>query len=107
MLPCIIFAIYLPQTLWRLMEFKLELLIQIAPIFFIGLYLNRPNAIPFIAGLVFGSLTVTLMNITGIKLGPIHTGIIGLSVNLFTLLLVNIFLKQTQKKIMHNKLEEI
>lgn len=71
---------------------------MLAPIniIFIGSYLNRPNAIPFVSGSVFGSLTVTLINITGIKLGPIHTGIIGLSVNLFTLLLVNIFLKQTQ-----------
>ncbi|MDD9968694.1 MAG: sodium:solute symporter family protein [Myxococcales bacterium] len=86
-------AIALPQTLWRITEVKLEVLVQMAPAVFIGLHLPQVRARDIGWGLVIG-LTVTL----GVPLAAtltstlaerplgVHAGVWGLAANLGTVL---------------------
>ncbi len=75
------------QTIWRLMEIKLEVLCQIAPAVMLGLHLPKLRSHAVFAGLLAGT-TVAVSLSFGV-LGPemtkplgIHAGIWGLGVNL-------------------------
>lgn len=82
-------SIVLPQTLWRLTEIKLEVLVQMAPAVMLGLHLPRLRSRAVLRGLLLG-LTLTLGihlaaayldTVTAKPLG-IHAGIWGLLANL-------------------------
>jgi len=88
-------AIVVPQTIWRIMEIKLELLCQIAPAIFLGLHFKslKGNAVFF--GAVAGTtLAVGFMLINFIipsfpvKPWGIHAGIWGLFLNVSVLTFV-------------------
>jgi len=88
-------AIVVPQTIWRIMEIKLELLCQIAPAIFLGLHFKslKGNAVFF--GAVAGTtLAVGIMLINFIipsfpvKPWGIHAGVWGLLLNVAVLTLV-------------------
>ncbi len=81
-------AITLPQTIWRLMEIKLELLCQIAPAIFLGLHIKTLRKIAVLGGIVLGtSITLVLMfgHRFGLPIDPkplgIHAGVWGLAAN--------------------------
>jgi SSS family transporter len=86
-------ALTLPQTIWRLIEVKLELLMQIAPALLLGLHVSRLRTLPVLAGFIAGT-SVTLFLIVGSFLNSaipekpfgIHAGLAGLGVNLLVLL---------------------
>ena len=82
------FAIVLPQTIWRLLEIKLELLIQISPAIFIGLYNNKVKGKSIFYGMLVGtvfSLIVMIANKQGFSIPAkplgIHAGVWGLIIN--------------------------
>jgi Na+/proline symporter len=69
-------------TLWGLIELKMELLIQCVPAFVIAANWSRLRARPAFTGLLVGSLIA----IAGValemkRIGGVHTGVIGLTVN--------------------------
>jgi Na+/proline symporter len=84
-----VLALITQDTIWRLIEIKLELLIQIAPAIFLGIHTKRLCAGPVFAGLIVGT-AITLFYVIAIKLGAdipdrpfgIHAGLWGLIVNL-------------------------
>ncbi len=91
-------AIELPQTIWRLMEIKLELLCQIAPAIFLGLHIKHLRATSVLAGVITGTLIaviITLSPFLNEKPWGIHAGIWGL---LFNVSVLAIFQLGTQKK---------
>ena len=69
-------------TLWRLIELKMELLIQCAPAFFIALHWKRLAAGPTLAGLLVGTAFGVGFTLFGEpRLGGIHVGVVGLALN--------------------------
>ncbi len=89
----VILAIDLPQTIWKLTQLKLELLIQAAPAILLGIAQQRPSANVLLTGLSIGVLvTVTLifsddfgLNLPERPLG-IHAGLWGAMANLLVVL---------------------
>jgi Na+/proline symporter len=70
-------------TLWRLIEIKMELLIQCVPAFLLALHWRRLDARAALAGAVVGSLLAGGAAAWGVKrLGGVHVGVIGLALNL-------------------------
>jgi SSS family solute:Na+ symporter len=84
----VILALWLPQTLWRLTEIKLEVLCQMAPAIFLGLHVRRVDARSVGLGLAAG-LTLTLVLLLGEQVSlpvtakplGVHAGIWGLLLN--------------------------
>jgi Na+/proline symporter len=69
-------------TLWRLIELKMELLIQCVPAFLIALHWSRLRAGPVLAGIVVGSLFAVGLTLAGIpRLAGIHVGVLGCVLN--------------------------
>lgn len=93
-------AIILPQTIWRLMEIKLELLCQIAPAIFLGVHLKKLRAKSVFMGITFGTIIavgIILVNMMGFPIPSkpwgIHAGIWGLMVNILVLVSLEKFRK--------------
>ena len=77
-------AIVLPQSIWALMVFKFELLIQAAPALILGVRSSSLSSKAILGGLIIGCVTAIVM-----KLSPIgqivyglHAGLWGLVANL-------------------------
>ena len=69
-------------TLWRLIELKMELLIQCVPAFLLALHWRRLAAGPTLVGLLAGTLlAVGLTSVGFARVGGVHAGLIGLAVN--------------------------
>lgn len=84
----VLLAIKLPQTIWRLMEIKLELLCQIAPAIFLGLHLKRLSSRAVLYGVIIGTIVaviITLHPLLPAKPLGIHAGIWGLLINVLVL----------------------
>lgn len=82
LLATIPFALARELTLWRLIELKMELLIQCVPAFLIALHWSRLRTGPVLAGIVAGTLfsvTLTFSDVT--RLGGVHVGVVGCGVN--------------------------
>ena len=82
-------AIVLPQTIWRLLEIKLELLIQVSPAIFLGLYFKKIKSNSILWGMTIGTLfavSVMVANKLGVDIPAkpwgIHAGVWGLIINL-------------------------
>ena len=78
----VLVAISTQTTLIRLLELKFEVLIQIAPCFFLGLYWKQLNSKTVLVGLLAGLLVG--LGLTGLGYSRIlgfHAGVIGLLVN--------------------------
>ena len=70
-------------TLWRLIELKMELLIQCAPAFFLGLHWARLRAGPTLLGLLLGAGLAGAATLAGYaRVGGIHVGVLCLGLNL-------------------------
>jgi Na+/proline symporter len=84
----VVLAIRPPTTLWRLIEIKMQLLIQVAPMFIIGIRSKRLDARTAFIAVSVGSaiyLVAGALTAWGIKansIGGVHTGTIGCAVNL-------------------------
>ena len=80
------FALAGRVTLWRLIELKMEVLIQCAPVFLLAIHWKALRARPALAGLVAGTVFAVICVFAGVKrMGGVHVGVIGLAVNLAVL----------------------
>ncbi|MDA7681134.1 sodium:solute symporter family protein [Verrucomicrobiales bacterium] len=80
------------QTIWRLLEIKLEVLAQIAPAVMLGTQIKRIGALPFFIGALFGTiLAVYLTMAPDSKPLGVHAGIWGLGLNIMLVFIVHIF----------------
>ena len=71
-------------TLGRLIELKMELLIQCVPAFLVAIHWSRLAAGPTLLGLVLGTLFGVGLTLAGVpRLGGVHVGVVGLLLNLF------------------------
>jgi len=87
-----VLAIVLPQTIWALMVFKFELLIQLAPAIILGVRWSGLGAPSALAGIICGVIVATGMKVLlpAEPLG-IHPGVWGLLVNIVVLFLSQAF----------------
>ncbi|MDA2920722.1 hypothetical protein MYX76_14740 [Desulfobacterota bacterium AH_259_B03_O07] len=90
-------AIYLPQTIWRLMEIKLEILCQLAPAIFLGLHIKSLRSSAVFLGLIVGTavaIGIMLADISGLQISSkpwgFHAGIWGLIANLSVIVVVSL-----------------
>ena len=80
-------------TLWRLIELKMELLIQCAPAFLLALHWRRLRAGPTLAGLVVGTLFSVSLTLGGQgRLLGVHVGILGVAINFAVAVLGSLWL---------------
>ncbi len=86
-------AIILPQTIWALMIFKFELLIQIAPAIILGVRSSSVSATSVFAGLLAGSAVAVMLKLSSYTpydysepLG-VHAGVWGVLINVLVVLL--------------------
>ena len=69
-------------SLWGLIELKMEILIQTAPLFVLGILSSRLNARGALAGLLAGTAVASILTLAGHgKLWGWHAGVIGLGLN--------------------------
>lgn len=82
LLAAIPFALMRELTLWRLIELKMELLIQCVPAFLIAIHWTRLRTGPVLAGLVFGTLFSVALTFAGItRVEGLHVGLLGCGLN--------------------------
>ena len=85
------FAIQRELTLWRLIELKMELLVQCVPAFLVALHWQRLRAWPTLLGLLLGTAIAVGAAIAGAKtVFGIHSGLLGLGANLLVAILGSI-----------------
>lgn len=69
-------------TLWGLIELKMQILIQTAPLFLLGVHSQKVNAKGMFVGLSVGFGFAILTFLMGIKtIGGVHAGLIGFGLN--------------------------
>jgi SSS family solute:Na+ symporter/sodium/pantothenate symporter len=69
-------------TLWRLIELKMELLIQCVPAFLMAIHWREQSASATLAGLLAGTGFAVGLTLAGVpQLGGVHVGVIGLGIN--------------------------
>ncbi len=82
LLATIPFALNRDLTLWRLIELKMELLIQCVPAFLIALHWPRLRTGPVLAGIVIGTLFSVGLTFAGIpRIEGVHVGVVGCLLN--------------------------
>lgn len=81
-------------TLYKLFVLKFEILLQIAPAFYLGLNLRRLGTLPVFCGLIAG-LGVSISGwFVGWSPGGLHPGTAGLLVNLMVITLLQLLMQQ-------------
>ena len=82
LLATIPFALNRDLTLWRLIELKMELLIQCVPAFLIALHWSRLRTGPVLAGIAVGTLFSVGLTFAGMpRIEGIHVGVLGCALN--------------------------
>ena len=78
----VLIAISTEKTLIRLLELKFEVLIQIVPCFFLGLYWKRLSSRTALAGVLVGLGVALGLTLAGYpRVWGFHAGVVGLDVN--------------------------
>lgn len=82
LLAAIPFALMRELTLWRLIELKMELLIQCVPAFLIALHWSRLRTGPVLLGVLVGTLFSVGLTFAGVaRIEGVHVGVIGCGLN--------------------------
>lgn len=99
-------AIHLPQTIWRLMEIKLEILCQVAPAILLGINIKSLNKRAVLGGLLVGTtvgLGIMILYWDGLinsdRPFGFHAGLWGLAANLITIGAISLFTDSAESKI--------
>lgn len=88
LLATIPFALARDLTLWRLIELKMELLIQCVPAFLIALHWPRLTTGSVLSGLIAGTLFSVGLTLNGIpRLAGVHVGVVGCALNVLVAVL--------------------
>jgi Na+/proline symporter len=78
-----VLAMFREITLWRLIELKMELLIQCVPAFLLAIHWRRMRAKPALAGLVVGTIVAVGGFLLGMqRISGFHIGVLSLGLNL-------------------------
>ena len=92
----VLLAINVPQTIWRIMEIKLELLCQIAPCMFLGIHFKNIQSKSIFVGMIVGTVvSVGLIIVNALypsfpsKPLGLHNGVWGLLINFIFVFLIN------------------
>jgi Na+/proline symporter len=76
------FALMRELTLWRLIELKMELLVQCVPAFLIAIHWSRLRTGPVLAGVLVGTVFSVALTFAGVtRVEGIHVGVIGCLLN--------------------------
>jgi Na+/proline symporter len=76
------FALMRELTLWRLIELKMELLIQCVPAFLIAIHWSRLKTGPILAGVIVGTTFSVVLTFSGnARIEGIHVGVLGCILN--------------------------
>lgn len=78
----VLLAIYLPHTIWKLLELKLEILMQMAPAFFLGIHWSKLREGSVFFGISSGCLTAGIIELGELPSLGVHAGVWGLVINL-------------------------
>ena len=97
-------AIVLPQTIWKLMVVKLEILCQVAPAIFLGIHFKSLGSRSMLYGITAGTL-VTIFIMFNNELGfnfsdrpyGIHAGLIGFAFNLLFIFTHHFFINNPKQ----------
>ncbi|GHB93231.1 sodium:solute symporter family protein [Cerasicoccus arenae] len=89
MIICVLLATELPQSIWKLIEIKTELLAQTAPALICGLHFKKLRAGPVLAGFLAGTIFTLIFQVGSIvtdnaipgKPFHIHAGLWGVLLN--------------------------
>jgi Na+/proline symporter len=82
LLATIPFAVLEDISLWRLLELKMELLIQCSPAFLLAIHWQRQTAAATLVGVVVGTLFAVGLTLSGIpSIAGVHVGVIGVLLN--------------------------
>jgi Na+/proline symporter len=110
MIICVLFSIFINQSIYKIIEIKLELLAQIAPAVFLGLYWKSLRSGPVLWGFVAG-IGISLYFVLGSQILPwaaiptkpmgIHAGLLALGVNLLLVIVLQLF--SSSNKQAHSK----
>ncbi len=99
MIIMVIFALNPHITLWGLIELKMQILIQIAPLFLVGIYNSKVSAKAMMFGLVVASTFILICFFLNIKtIGHIQIGLIGFTINMLLIFLYSYFLNNKKSK---------
>jgi len=80
-------------TLWGLIELKMQIMVQVAPLFILGVHSKRVTSKGMLAGLIIGFLFSIITFFMGYKtLGGIQSGLIALLLNLIACFVFSCFL---------------
>ena len=95
----VVLAIYLPSTIWWLIQMKLEILVHIAPAIMLGVHFKNLSAKSVLYGLFVGVGITLLFLLSPLPSKPFgfHAGVIGLIFNFLTLYLHHNYLTQKGK----------
>ncbi|MBB3664627.1 MULTISPECIES: sodium:solute symporter family protein [Prauserella salsuginis group] len=97
----VVFALLLlawnpPATLVEIFVLKIELLVQLAPAFVLGLYWRRLASGPVFWGMAAGAVLASTMTLTGVEtLYGVHGGLIGLVLNLAICVVGSLLVRQS------------
>jgi len=85
----VVLAIYLPSTIWWLIQMKLEILVHIAPAIMLGVHFKKLSYKSILYGLLVGVCItlVFLLSVLPSKPFGFHAGVIGLIFNFLTIYL--------------------
>ena len=99
-----ILALLLPQTLWRLLIIKLDIISQVAPALFVGIFLKNINSKAILYGFISGVFFVIVLFYSqklnlpfSSKPFGINAGIWGLTVNFAIIFVTHRFFPSMQK----------
>ncbi|GAA1228818.1 sodium/pantothenate symporter [Prauserella halophila] len=97
----VVFALLLlawnpPATLVEIFVLKIELLVQLAPAFILGLYWQRLASGPVFWGMAAGAVLSSTMTLTGMStVYGVHGGLIGLGLNLVICVVGSLLVRQS------------
>jgi len=78
-------------TLWRLIELKMEILIQCVPAFLLALHWRRQSATATLLGILVGTGFAVVVTLAGTsQWGGVHVGVIGLLLNGCVVILISL-----------------
>jgi len=79
----VLLAVRPPTTLWRLIEIKMELLVQAAPVFLLGLRTRHLDGAPALRAVAVGTTLALLAFYLGVeRVGGVHAGTLACFVNI-------------------------
>ena len=98
MFVAVLLALFPRFTLWRLIELKMELLIQCVPAFLLALHWAGLRARPALLGVVVGTLLAAGATLGGAKrIDGVHMGVIGLFANTAVAVLGSLWLQASAR----------